>query len=94
MDTDTAGQYEPGRYEIRLRGRLDQRWADWFDGMTVTTSRDPVGPLTILHGHVVDQAALHGAIARVRDVGLPLLSITRVDPAADEARADAGGDDR
>jgi hypothetical protein len=75
-----AGQHEPGCYEIRLRGHLDQRWSTWFDGMTLTFSADPAGTLTILRGHVVDQAALHGLLARLRDVGLPLISITRVEP--------------
>ncbi len=79
MNTHPAARHEPGCYEIRLQGRLDQRWSAWFDGMTLTTSRDPAGVLTILRGHVVDQAALHGLLARLRDIGLPLISITRVD---------------
>jgi hypothetical protein len=65
------------RYEIRLRGRLDPRWAAWFDGMTVTTADDGT---TALRGPVTDQAALHGLLQKVRDLGLPLLSVTPLDP--------------
>jgi hypothetical protein len=61
------------RYEIRLRGRLDPRWATWFDGMTLTTADDGT---TALRGPVTDQAALHGLLQKVRDLGLPLLSVT------------------
>jgi hypothetical protein len=59
-------------YEIRLAGHLDARWATWFDGMTVTTERDGT---TAIAGPVADQAALHGHLQRVRDLGLPLLSV-------------------
>jgi hypothetical protein len=65
------------RYEIRLQGRLDPRWAAWFDGLTLTTADDGT---TALHGPVVDQAALHGVLQKVRDLGLPLLSVTRLRP--------------
>ena len=64
---------EAGRYEIRLKGHLDTRWAAWFDGMTLTHYGDGT---TLIHGPVVDQAALHGLLAKVRDVGLPLVSVT------------------
>ena len=60
-------------YEIRLDGRLDERWAPWFDGMTVES--EP-GGVTVLRGAVADQAALHGLLARLRDLGLPLISVT------------------
>jgi hypothetical protein len=59
-------------YEIRLAGRLDERWAPWFDGMTVES--EP-GGVTVLRGRVADQAALHGLLARLRDLGLPLISV-------------------
>jgi hypothetical protein len=65
------------RYEIRLQGRLDPRWAAWFDGMTLTTAGDGT---TALRGPVLDQAALHGVLQRVRDLGLPLISVTRLHP--------------
>jgi hypothetical protein len=65
------------RYEIRLQGRLDARWAVWFDGLAVTAADDGT---TALRGPVVDQAALHGVLQKVRDLGLPLLSVTRLGP--------------
>jgi hypothetical protein len=68
---------EDGRYEIRLRGHLETRWAAWFDGMTLSHERDGS---TVLSGPVVDQAALHGLLQKVRDIGLPLVSVTRVEP--------------
>jgi hypothetical protein len=63
---------EGGRYEIRLQGRLDARWADWFEGLTLTQESDGT---TVLSGLVVDQAALHGLLAKVRDLGLPLIAV-------------------
>ena len=66
-----------GRYEIRLKGHLDTRWADWFDGLTLTRCSDGT---TAIRGPVVDQSALHGLLQRVRDLGLPLISVTRTDP--------------
>lgn len=63
-----------GRYEIRLAGHLDTRWADWFDGLTVTHLPDGT---TVLAGPVVDQTALHGLLQKVRDLGVPLLSVTQ-----------------
>jgi hypothetical protein len=73
VNSDAADQ--PGWYEICLQGRLDGRWSAWFDGMTVTTDRTGT---TVLRGAVVDQAALHGLLARLRDLGLPLVSVTRL----------------
>ena len=66
-----------GRYEIRLKGHLDTRWADWFDGLTLTRCSDGT---TAIRGLVVDQSALHGLLQRVRDLGLPLISVTRDEP--------------
>jgi len=63
-------------YEIRLQGRLDPRWASWFDGLAVTNHTDGT---TVIHGTVTDQAALHGLLQRLRDLGLPLLSVDRTD---------------
>jgi hypothetical protein len=70
-------QGEPGRYEIRVRGRLDQRWSDWFGGFTITCGDDGD---SLLIGPVVDQAALHGLLAKIRDLGVPLLSVMLVEP--------------
>ena len=64
-----------GWYEIRLQGRLDPRWSVRFDGMTLTTGDG----FTLLAGPVVDQAALHGLLHQLRDIGLPLVSVTRVE---------------
>ena len=68
---------EPPRYELRIKGHLDDRWADRFDGLTITREGDGT---TILSGPLVDQAALHGLLRRVRDLGLPLVSVIQVDP--------------
>lgn len=73
----TGSQDEPARYEIRLKGHLDNRWAEWFEGLTITVEDNGE---TLLAGPVVDQAALHGLLRRVRDLGLPLLSVMQVDP--------------
>ena len=73
----TGDQYELGLYEIRLKGHLDDKWADWFDGLTIT--REDNGE-TVLRGWVVDQAALHGVLRNVRDLGVPLLSVMQVEP--------------
>jgi hypothetical protein len=64
--------HESGWYEIRLQGRIDERWAAWFEDMTIEPEPDGV---TVLRGHVVDQAALHGLLARLRDLNLPLISV-------------------
>jgi hypothetical protein len=67
----------PAHYEIRLRGVLDSRWSDWFDGLEI---RSDAPGQTLIAGPVADQAALHGLLAKVRDLGLPLLSVQRVSP--------------
>ncbi len=72
--TSTGERAEAGRYEIRLAGRLDGRWAAWFDGLTVGHDVDGT---TVISGPIADQAALHGLLQRVRDLGLPLVSVTR-----------------
>jgi hypothetical protein len=73
------GQKEstPAIYEIRIEGHLDDRWADWFEGMTFTHESDGT---TTLYGPLADQAALHGLLNGIRDLGLPLLSVQRVSP--------------
>jgi hypothetical protein len=74
----TENQDEPGLYAIRLQGHLEDHWAARFDGLTLT--REANGD-TLLTGLVVDQAALYGLLRKVRDLGLPLLAVTRVSPA-------------
>ncbi len=76
-DTSAGHGQGAGRYEIRVKGHLGPRWAARFEGMTLTRDGDGT---TVIHGPVVDQAALHGLLARVRDLGIPLLSVTRVKP--------------
>ncbi|HLM07637.1 MAG TPA: hypothetical protein VK402_20870 [Blastococcus sp.] len=65
------------RYEIRLQGHLDPRWAAWFDGLSLTNDSDGT---TALRGPVVDQSALHGVLHKVRDTGLRLISVSQLDP--------------
>ncbi len=76
-ELSTGYEDDAGRYEIRVRGRLDSRWTAWFDGMTLTHDSDGT---TNIHGPVVDQAALHGVLQRLRDTGLPLISVTQLRP--------------
>jgi hypothetical protein len=71
--TSTGHQHGPGRYEIRVQGRLESRWAAWFDGMTLTSAGDGT---TVLAGPLADQAALHRVLAGIRDLGLPLIAVT------------------
>ena len=78
----TEDHREPGCYEIRLKGHLDNRWADQFEHMSFTHASDGT---TILSGPVVDQAALHGLLRKVRDLGMPLLSVTHVRPSQADA---------
>ncbi|GAB4425763.1 MAG: hypothetical protein Kow0031_05380 [Anaerolineae bacterium] len=80
MDTKPNHKTEPNQptvYQIRLAGHLSEEWAAWFEGMTITL--EETGQ-TLLTGPVVDQAALHGLFKKVRDLGAPLLSVTRLEP--------------
>jgi hypothetical protein len=77
----TVDHYEPGLYQIRLKGHLADRWAVWFGGLTITLEDGD----TLLTGPVVDQAALHGLLKKVRDLGMPLLSVIRVEPGQADA---------
>ncbi len=64
-------------YQIRLKGHLGPQWTDWFEGMTMTLEENGD---TLLTGPVIDQAALHGLLKKVRDLGMPLVSVNRVNP--------------
>jgi hypothetical protein len=66
------------RYEIRVAGTLASRWSAWLGGLTVES--DPTDGTTVISGPVVDQAALHGLLQRLRDVGIPLLALNRIPP--------------
>ena len=63
------------QYEIRVKGHLGPRWAAWFDGLSLTSADDGT---TVIRGEVVDQSALHGLLQKVRDIGIPLVSLTRL----------------
>jgi hypothetical protein len=69
--------YQQHYYEIRLKGYLDNRWSGWFEGLTITLEDNGD---TLLTGPVIDQAALHGLIKKVRDLGIPLVSVSTVEP--------------
>jgi hypothetical protein len=71
---------DPGQplvYQIRIKGHLGHQWTDWFGGLTITMEEDGN---TLLTGPVVDQAALHGLLKKVRDLGMPLVSVSPVEP--------------
>jgi hypothetical protein len=73
--TELNPNADPGRptiYQIRIKGHLDNRWSDWFEGLTITLEKNGN---TLLTGAVVDQAALHGLLKKVRDLGMPLISV-------------------
>jgi hypothetical protein len=63
-------------YQIRIKGHLVQKWTDWFEGLTITVEENGA---TLLTGRVIDQAALHGILKKIRDLGMPLLSVNVVD---------------
>lgn len=74
--SNRGGTDKAGSYEIRLQGHLHSRWVGWFDGLSVINQDDGTA---VICGSVADQAALHGLLHKVRDVGLPLISVTRVE---------------
>jgi hypothetical protein len=76
-DAATEDRVERGLYEIRIKGHLDSRWADWFEGLTIKLEENGE---TLLTGPVVDQSALHGLLRKVRDLGMPLISVIPIVP--------------
>ena len=78
MSAIPAGRHQdPEWYEIRVQGHLDARWAAWFDGLAIAHGSDRT---TTIEGLVADQAALHGLLQKIRDLGLPLISVNHVAP--------------
>ena len=85
MSNELAPKTDPGHpmiYQIRIKGHLDRQWTDWFGGLTITLEEDGD---TLLTGPVVDQSALHGLLKKVRDLGMPLVSVSPVEPGPLEA---------
>ena len=68
-------------YEIRIKGHLDAQWMTWFDGLTITLEENGD---TLLTGPIIDQAALHGTLKKVRDLGMPLLSVITINPGTED----------
>lgn len=90
MESEFKGEMERKRqaphgsqefYEIRVKGHLDSHWSEWFDGLTMILEEDGT---TLLTGPVADQAALHGLLAKVRDLGLPLVFVNQVEPGPED----------
>ena len=80
---------QPMVYQIRIKGHLGQQWTDWFEGLTITLEENGD---TVITGSVVDQAALHGLLKKVRDLGMPLISVDPVISRQDEAAQSASTD--
>jgi hypothetical protein len=78
----------PAVYQIRVKGNLEPRWSDWFDGFTITPQ---AGDETLLVGLVPDQPALHGLLAKIRDLGLPIVLVRRIDDGQDRLSHHTGG---
>jgi len=79
----TIDPSQPMVYQIRIEGRLGSQWADWFEGLAITPGDNGD---TLLTGPVIDQAALHGLLKKVRDLGLPLLAVQRVETGLAEVK--------
>ncbi len=80
MSDNLHSESDPGQptaYQIRIKGHFGRQWTDWFEGLTISLEENGD---TLLTGPVVDQAALHGLLRKVRDLGTPLISVNRVKP--------------
>jgi hypothetical protein len=80
----SSDREESSSYEVRLQGHLDARWAAWFDGLSLSRESDGT---TVIRGPITDQAALHGLLRKVSDLGLPLISVTQVQPPSPDVPA-------
>ena len=80
------GLDQPARYRIKVRGRLDERWSDWFNGMTITSERD----ITTLTG-AVDQAKLRGIVSKIWDLNLTVISVTQIGSQKNDSHLLEGG---
>lgn len=81
MSAHQVGSYVPPvQYEIRVTGHLEPRWAARFDGLSLTPADDGT---TVIRGRMADQAALHGVLQTLRDLGIPLISLTQLQPEGD-----------
>jgi hypothetical protein len=86
-----TGPVQPTAYQIRIKGHLGRQWTDWFGGLTITLEDNGD---TLLTGPVADQAALHGLLKKVRDLGTPLVSVNRIEPnQAERPESGKPGDD-
>jgi len=74
---------KPAVYQIRVKGKLEQKWSEWFDGLAITQQ---AGGETVLVGPVADQAALYGLLTKILNLGLPLISVIRLEDQGDESR--------
>ena len=81
----TTNPSQPVVYQIRIKGHLGHQWTDWFEGLTITLEANGD---TLLTGPVIDQAALHGLLKKVRDLGMPLLSVNFVKPGQTKTQED------
>ncbi len=77
----TSGYEGQGDYEIKAKGHLDQQWCSWFEGLKMSTEFAEDGtPITVFSGSIVDQAALHGVLGKIRDINMPLISVNQTSP--------------
>ena len=85
MSSELNPRTDPGQpmvYQIRIKGHLDSQWTDWFEGLTITLEDNGD---TLLTGPVIDQAALYGLLKKVRDLGMPLVSVSPLEPGQADA---------
>ena len=83
----TSNKHQPAVYQIKIKGHLGSQWADWFGGLTIILQEDGH---TLLSGPIVDDAALHGLLKRVRDLGMPLISVNPIESIPDGRELKSG----